>query len=87
MPAQERHPVPRHGADIQKSPLSGRPHHAYRQQAEVLGWIPAFAGMTMGTGSNVSKIISKAELDAYRIRMGVCIVESVVGRDRAVEPL
>ena len=36
--AQERHPVPRHGAGIQKGPFA----------APALGWIPAFAGMTLG---------------------------------------
>ena len=36
---------------------------------------------------NGSKVASEAELDAYGVRVGVCVVESVVGRDRAVEPL
>ena len=46
--AQERPPVPRPGAGIQQSPLSGRLHPPPSQRAEALGWIPACAGMTTG---------------------------------------
>ena len=39
IPAKERHPVPRHGAGIQPSTLASNGHF----------WMPAFAGMTLGS--------------------------------------